>query len=809
MLGKIDDPPVASSCSNDSYEQFFIHTVKRLLRAHQLYINNRAYIEDYYLALRDYLVYYHPSLCIDDFDETIGEKYGIRTDPSTGNLFATYSEPSYMHKGFLKATFFENTLNESNYGGKNYNLETDPMIYRLTNYSAYKSLEQKLAVVGALRTPEGYTTLVALPTGGGKSLITQALSYQKEGLTIAVVPTISLAIDQCRAAKKRVQSGSVDQEIFYYSSGENSAPIIKAIDDKTARLLFISPEALLNNNDFVKAIAKANKNKYLKNIVIDEAHIVVDWGDFFRIDYQCLESWRNKILLSNPAIRTILLSATFEKQSVSLLKQFFGKDNKWIEIRCDELRHEPRFVLVDSKDETEKNTRIVELVRKLPHPMILYVARPSDAEEYRKLLKKNGIHNVKTFTGETPNAKRRALIEEWVDDSFEIMVATSAFGIGVDKPDVRTVIHAYLPSNPNAYYQELGRGGRDGLPCLSVMCITNNDLQVSFQRINKRVMTTEKIIGRWISLYENPKSKRIDNIINIDTSIKPSYSEDNLFDDMANNTDINWNIYVLLFLRRNGFIDIKEVLKEEGRYVFVISIVDDQLRKNNDNLTAIIEEARAKEWNHYNQAYQQMKYSVMNAKTRCWSEMFYETYDRVLEFCAGCMNHDEIIKDDVNRFPLKKPIPYPRSVLTTEQQQLFSGSTNVFVNICESDVPRVLSALLTNGVSIFVNAPDFTIITQTTNKNANCLDFLLLRELVQRNCNYYVSGVVVVFYHGNETELFDQYCQVADYLINKPDLFVIHLLEKDVVFKELDKRITDILEGPVISAETLCAHLGG
>ena len=315
------------------------------------------------------------------------------------------------------------------------------------------------------------------------------------------MPTISLAIDQCRAAKKRVQSGSVDQEIFYYSSGENSAPIIKAIDDKTARLLFISPEALLNNNDFVKAIAKANKNKYLKNIVIDEAHIVVDWGDFFRIDYQCLESWRNKILLSNPAIRTILLSATFEKQSVSLLKQFFGKDNKWIEIRCDELRHEPRFVLVDSKDETEKNTRIVELVRKLPHPMILYVARPSDAEEYRKLLKKNGIHNVKTFTGETPNAKRRALIEEWVDDSFEIMVATSAFGIGVDKPDVRTVIHAYLPSNPNEYYQELGRGGRDGLPCLSVMCITNNDLQVSFQRINKRVMTTEKIIGRWISLY--------------------------------------------------------------------------------------------------------------------------------------------------------------------------------------------------------------------------------------------------------------------------------------------------------------------
>ena len=137
-----------------------------------------------------------------------------------------------------------------------------------------------------------------------------------------------------------------------------------------------------------------------------------------------------------------------------------------------------------------------------------------------------GIKNVKTFTGLTGNAQRRILIDEWVEDDFEIIVATSAFGVGVDKPDVRTVIHTYIPQNANTYYQELGRGGRDRLPCLSIMCLQPEDTTIGRDRIKKKVLTADKIIRRWDSLYNNPKSQRLkDNRVFIDTSIKPNYAD--------------------------------------------------------------------------------------------------------------------------------------------------------------------------------------------------------------------------------------------------------------------------------------------
>lgn len=183
-------------------------------------------------------------------------------------------------------------------------------------------MDQKLAVYGALNAPEGYTVLVSLPTGGGKSLVTQTISYQKDGLTIVIVPTISLAIDQKRVTKKVIKRATNEEEIFSYSSGDDVGPIFKAIREQKAKVLFISPEALLENPGFAEVVKEANKSRYLKNIVIDEAHIVVDWGASFRVDYQCLESWRNMLLLTNPSLRTILLSATFEDRCVATLRNF-------------------------------------------------------------------------------------------------------------------------------------------------------------------------------------------------------------------------------------------------------------------------------------------------------------------------------------------------------------------------------------------------------------------------------------------------------------------------------------------------------
>ena len=217
------------------------------------------------------------------------------------------------------------------------------------------------------------------------------------------------------------------------------------------RIDYKKSKIIITNQDFLVQDLKHDEDERLfsqdKVVVIDEAHIVVDWGASFRVDYQCLESWRNMLLRTNPSLRTILLSGTFEDRCVATLRNFFEVSEKWIEIRCDALRHEPRYCVIRTRSYAEKQRNILELVRKLPHPMIIYVARPVEADHIKQMLAANGIKNTRTFTGLTGKVQRKKLIETWADDDYEIMIATSAFGVGVDKSDVRTVIHTYIPQS--------------------------------------------------------------------------------------------------------------------------------------------------------------------------------------------------------------------------------------------------------------------------------------------------------------------------------------------------------------------------
>ena len=358
LNGVQDSVDVDCDFGTSAAERFILNTGKRLRNAWILYRREPAYKDDFLLALRDYLIVMETDLHLPDHCVPEYNDYSIVKDMQKGTFFATLELPETVNRKFVERAFLiGNNAPQRKESGTRYNLQSDPFIYKLTGYSEFKSIEQKIAVHGALRTPEGYTTLVSLPTGGGKSLITQTISYQDNGLTIVIVPTISLAIDQVRAAKKAICSEQVEKEVFCYHSGENPTPILLAIQQKTARMLFISPEALLNNKNFVEGIRKANAERYLKNIVIDEAHIVVDWGSQFRVDYQCLESWRRLLLQSNPSIRTFLLSATYEKRSIDILKNLFSQGGKWIEVRCDALRHEPHYILINAKSYTDKKKR--------------------------------------------------------------------------------------------------------------------------------------------------------------------------------------------------------------------------------------------------------------------------------------------------------------------------------------------------------------------------------------------------------------------------------------------------------------------
>ena len=305
--------------NSTAVDSFLYNTVKRIINAKKAYSSNLCGYADFMVSLRNFLIAYQASINVTSIRIMRDNPFGIYQNAESGKYFATYDIPEFInHSSFVREAFI-NIGSENPEEKTKYLLKTNTFIEKLTGYKYFKSLEQKLCVYGGLNTPAGYTSLISMPTGGGKSLVTQTLAYERDGLTIVIVPTVSLAIDQERVAKEKIHSLNKDEEIFHYESGQNNiSEIAQSIRNKTAKLLFISPEALIKNEQFKTIITEANERKYIKNIIIDEAHIVVAWGDFFRVDYQCLGPWRKELMKTTPEIRTFLLSATFQDNTVNV-----------------------------------------------------------------------------------------------------------------------------------------------------------------------------------------------------------------------------------------------------------------------------------------------------------------------------------------------------------------------------------------------------------------------------------------------------------------------------------------------------------
>jgi ATP-dependent DNA helicase RecQ len=305
----------------------------------------------------------------------------------------------------------------------------------------------------------GKNTLVVLPTGGGKSLCFQLTALLQDGICVVVSPLVALMIDQVSALKsKNIRAMSIHGPM-----GEND--LVEALDQcafGNIKLLYLSPERLRN-----PIVCERLKTLPISLLAVDEAHCISQWGHDFRPAYRQIAQFHN--IINKPPVMALTATATLkvkadiiaslELEDTQLIQTSFFRPNlSYQVIRTENKLGTIRSILKNSSGNT-----------------ILYLRTRRHCETLVEQLRMEGIR-ARSFHGGSSN--KTELIEDWQSGREPIMVATSAFGMGIDQANVRQVIHAALPESIESYYQEAGRAGRDEQPAKATIVTSARDMQV-------------------------------------------------------------------------------------------------------------------------------------------------------------------------------------------------------------------------------------------------------------------------------------------------------------------------------------------
>jgi RecQ family ATP-dependent DNA helicase len=322
---------------------------------------------------------------------------------------------------------------------------------------------QRDAVIAAL---EGRDSLIVMPTGGGKSLCYQLPGLATEELTIVVSPLIALMRDQWL---RLTQAG---QPVTMVSSNMDAEAMRRALGEVRsgeARIVYCSPERFASNF-FLEALAQ----RKIDLIAVDEAHCVSEWGHDFRPDYLRLPQIADR--LGRPTVMACTATAT--KMVASEIAQRFGMREP-LQVRSGFDRPNLSFDVVplEGKGSVARRQALLEagLADPANRPAIVYCGTRKDTDEVAQTLRQAGQPALAYHAG--MEAEQRSEVQRrFMAGEVEVIVATNAFGMGVDKADVRSVWHMAIPTSVEAYYQEAGRAGRDGLPSRAVLLALKMDL---------------------------------------------------------------------------------------------------------------------------------------------------------------------------------------------------------------------------------------------------------------------------------------------------------------------------------------------
>ena len=559
--------------------------------------------------------------------------------------------------------------------------KADPFITKATGYMDYSCPGQSEAVRAVFLMKPGSTLIVNLPTGSGKSLVGHAptLVNKEEGhLTIFVVPTTALAIDQASHMENYFKLDPSHQKpwpLAWYSgvSKSDRAEIYRRIESGKQRILFTSPEALATS--LLKIIFKVANAGMLDYLVIDEAHIVTQWGDEFRPEFQLLSGIRNSLLRlrNGKNLKTLLMSATLTPETTETLVDLFGPRENVQMISAVHLRPEPQYWFSMSRDREEKVNRICEALRYVPRPFILYVTERKDADDWISILSKIGIKRVRKFDGKTNEKDRQEIILNWMDNKLDGIVATSAFGLGMDKADVRTIIHATIPETLDRFYQEVGRGGRDGKVSISLLIYEKTDWNTARKMSEPKIISQEIGIKRWGALYNNAvKCSKDSEVIKLNIeALRGSLIN-------SNEKNVKWNYRTLNLMCRAKLIQLElepnsdsEEVDRSDSESFIVSVINVRVRLlRGDHLDpniwededGVISLARKNSLQPGKKSFKLMNDLLNNNKemadtlANLYQNSDSEWFTDVIKVCGGC-TADRLNKDSIREYNM--PIPHP------------------------------------------------------------------------------------------------------------------------------------------------------
>ena len=330
-------------------------------------------------------------------------------------------------------------------------------------YDSFRSIQEDIIrSIGS-----GRDTLGLMPTGGGKSITFQVPALAQEGVCIVVTPLIALMKDQVAKLRER----GIKATAIY--SGMNRDNIVAALDNCILgdyKFLYVSPERLSSDIFLTKL-----RRMEVSFITVDESHCISQWGYDFRPSYLAIAEIRKQL----PHTPILALTATATPEVVKDIQQRlqFEKENVF---RMSFERKNLNYVVRYTEN---KDNEILHILNNVQGSAIIYVRNRDKTRELAKLLEEHGISAAFYHAGidNRDKDKRQRL---WTEDHTRVMVATNAFGMGIDKPNVRIVIHYEMPDSPEAYYQEAGRAGRDGLTAYAVLLYTPDDKRKLSRRVS-------------------------------------------------------------------------------------------------------------------------------------------------------------------------------------------------------------------------------------------------------------------------------------------------------------------------------------